>query len=240
MRRDHARQRDDLTLREARQIIGSLGYPSKMPGTAYGISAHLCKTGGILAKVKGSVCHGCYALKANYRYGSVQKAHANRLAGLANPAWSIAMAKVLNAVHRTKGRWKRRGRNGKFARGGRRWHRWHDSGDLQSLEHLAKICVVASLTPKIRHWLPTREFAIVRDYIRQGGTVPANLTIRVSATMVDGQATAHWPTTSGVHTDESHTPANTHICPAPTQQGKCGPCRACWSPTVEHVSYRLH
>ena len=50
-----------MNLREAKELTGGgLGYPSKMPGTSYGISAHACITGGKLASVPGSVCHGCY------------------------------------------------------------------------------------------------------------------------------------------------------------------------------------
>ena len=61
------------------KITGSLGKPSKMPGLSYGISAKLCKIGAKLAKIAGSTCHGCYALKANYSYPSVQKAHAKQI-----------------------------------------------------------------------------------------------------------------------------------------------------------------
>jgi len=60
------------------KITGSLGKPSKMPGLSYGISATLCKIGAALAKVKGSTCFNCYALKANYAYPSVKAAHEKR------------------------------------------------------------------------------------------------------------------------------------------------------------------
>jgi Gene product 88 len=218
-----------MLIKEAIAIAGPLGYPSKMPGTAYGISAKACITGAILAAVEGSVCHGCYALKANYLYPSVQQAHEKRLAGIASPLWTAAMVTLLTAAHKSG-----RGRNGPIARG---WHRWHDSGDLQSVEHLTKICAVAALTPKIRHWLPTRELGIVKAYVKAGGTVPSNLVIRVSATMVDGPGPKAWPTTSGVHNTAK---AQGRACPAPKQEGKCGTCRACWNPKVEHVSYHLH
>lgn len=215
---------------EAKAIAGSLGYPSKMPGTATGISAAHCITGSKLAKIEGSVCHGCYALKGNYLYPSVAKSHATRLAGITHPSWTAAMVTLLLTAH-ARGT----GKHGAFAKG---WHRWMDSGDLQSVDHLTKICAVAALTPKIRHWLPTRELGIVKAYERQGGTVPANLVIRISATMVDGDPTQAWPTTSRVHSDK---PAKTaRPCPAPKQDGKCGLCRACWNPKIKSVSYHLH
>ena len=208
-----------MNVTQAKQLTGGgLGYPSKMPGTSYGISAHACITGSKLAAVPGSVCHGCYALRNNYNYSSVRPAHARRLASIANPAWTAAMAFLIS--HR-----------------GEAFHRWHDSGDLQSVEHLTKICAVAALTPKVRHWLPTREHSIVASYVNAGGTIPRNLVIRISATMIDGPATKAWPTTSGVHTVATK---GLRVCPAPTQGNVCGDCRACWSPKVKHVSYHKH
>ena len=47
--------------------IGSgLSQTSKMPCYSFNLSALHCKTGSKLAKIKGSVCFGCYALKGNY------------------------------------------------------------------------------------------------------------------------------------------------------------------------------
>lgn len=208
-----------MLVKEALAAIGgSLGFPSKMPGTSYGISAHACKTGSKLAQIEGSVCHGCYALKGNYIYRDVKKAHANRLASIDSPQWPSAMAFLL-------------------LRSKTEYHRWHDSGDLQSVHHLAQICIVAKLTKNIRHWLPTRELSFVLAYVADGGVIPANLVIRVSATMVDGPATTKWPTTSGVHHNAA---PKGRVCPAPTQGNSCGDCRACWSPRVKHVSYHKH
>lgn len=208
-----------MTLKAARAIAGSLGYPSKMPGTSYGISAFKCKTGAKLAKVPGSVCYGCYAMKGNYIYQSVATAHIRRLASINRPQWAAALATQIKAS-------------------GSKWHRWHDSGDLQSTAHLAQICQVATLTPEVKHWLPTREFGMVTKYIADGGVVPRNLVIRVSATMVDGPATKAWPITSTVHTVEP--PAGARLCPAPKQNNECGNCRACWNPNVAQVSYHKH
>lgn len=117
--------------------------------------------------------------------------------------------------------------------------RHHDSGDLQSVEHLTKICTVAALTPKVKHWLPTRELGIVLAYTKAGGTIPANLVVRVSDTMVDGSATKAWPITSGVW--KAAKPAKgTHACPSAKYDNTCGPCRACWNSEVKRVSYHKH
>lgn len=207
----------------------TLGYPSKMPGTSYGISAERCITGAKLAQIPGSICASCYALRGNYRYDHVRRAHETRLAAVSSPAWVADMVALLTAAH-AKGR--HRGRP--LAP----YHRWHDSGDLQSREHLAKICAIARATPWLRHWLPTKEGKLLRDFIRDGGTIPDNLVIRLSATMIDGAPPKAWPLTSTVH-NAGRTPVG-HVCPAPTQGNQCGECRACWNADVANVSYHKH
>ena len=218
------------TLKQANAVAGTIGFPSKMPGTSYGISAEHCHTGGKLAKIPGSVCWDCYALKANYQYPSVKVAHAKRESNLDSPHWVAAMVKLILWAQN-----KGTNRHGDKIDLG--FHRWHDSGDLQSVKHLANICEVARLTPNIKHWIPTRELAFVLAYLKAGGTVPRNLVIRVSATMIDGKPTKAWPTTSTVHQDK---PAQGRPCPAPLQGNACGPCRACWNPRIKNVSYHKH
>lgn len=216
-----------MNARQAKAIAGTLGYPSKMPGTSYGIPAQACLTGAKLAKVPGSTCASCYALeRGNYQFANVKASQARRLEGISSPDWVEAMAYLLKAAHL-----------GSPAKALPPFHRWHDSGDLQSRDHLAKICAVARATPWLRHWLPTREAKIVRDFVRDGGTIPNNLVIRLSATMVDGLPPKAWPLTSTVHSEAA--PIG-HLCPAPQQGNKCGSCRACWSSEVTNVSYHQH
>jgi hypothetical protein len=222
-----------MLIKEATAIAGPLGYPSKMPGTSYGISAKACITGAKLNLIEGSTCHGCYALKGNYIYPSVKMAHEKRIAGISNPQWVDAMVTLLNAAHKPRPQ----AFTGKPVKTLSPHHRWHDSGDLQSEEHLAKICQVAEQTPGLSHWLPTREIGILTRFVKNGGKIPANLTVRVSATMVDGSAPKAWPITSTVHADSA---PHGHVCPAPTQDNNCGSCRACWSFDVPNVSYHKH
>jgi hypothetical protein len=222
-----------MNIREATEICGTLGYPSKMPGTSYGIPAQACIIGSKLRDVKGSTCEKCYAFERNnYKFRDVKKSQATRLMSLDDPLWVDAMVTLLIAAHI--------GMNRKTRRAFKKlpwFHRWHDSGDLQSRDHLAKICAVARATPWLQHWLPTREAKIVKDFVRDGGSIPSNLTIRLSATMVDGAAPKAWPLTSTVHDKSS---GNGHRCPAPQQGNKCGSCRACWSKDVTNVSYHIH
>jgi hypothetical protein len=76
---------------EALQITGSLSNPSKMPGKAYGLPAKECKTGSKLAKIPGSTCSSCYALKGCYVFKVVQEAQYTRLAAIRHPLWVQAM-----------------------------------------------------------------------------------------------------------------------------------------------------
>jgi hypothetical protein len=117
------------------------------------------------------------------------------------------------------------------------YFRWHDSGDLQSIAHLEMIAHVAKRTPHTTHWLPTREYGIVRDWLKLCKK-PKNLNIRLSAHMIDGPL-PEWGfklgcTVSGVTSSDDFT------CPAPFQGNNCGDCRACWDPKVKVVTYHKH
>ena len=206
------------TKAQAEAIAGSLGEPSKMPGYAYGISATHCVTGAKLAKVAGSVCYDCYAMKGHYVQTSVKKGHAKREANLASPEWIDAMILMIG-------------------RTGTDYFRWHDSGDLQSLGHLLAIVRVCEALPSVNFWLPTREKAIVRQYQRAIGAFPSNLVVRVSGAMVDGVAPAGFANVSVVVATVG---ATGHECPAPKQDNKCMDCRACWMPSVQCVTYHKH
>lgn len=216
------------TKKYAAEITGSLGNPSKMPGKSYGIPAAECHTGSKLRGVPGSVCSHCYALKGRYAFDNVSKAQYRRFDSLDDPLWVMGMAKQLE---------------------GETWFRWHDAGDLQSVTHLAKICMVAALTPKVNHWLPTREKSMVAQYLRNGGVIPGNLTIRVSAAMIDGPApsvpegcnTSTVVSDKLLSRDKSPASANVgHVCPAREQGNECGSCRACWDRNVPNVAYHIH
>lgn len=205
-----------LTLKAAKEIAGTLGKPSKMPGMSYGISAKSCKTGSALAKIPGTVCHGCYALKANYSYPSVMKAHTKRGDSLNHPQWVQAMVTQIRAS-------------------GTGWFRWHDAGDLQSFQHLLNIVKVAEQCPSISFWLPTKEKKYVSQFIDTFGEFPNNLTVRVSGAMVDGKAPANFTNTSTVVTDPSKA-----TCRAFENNNKCGDCRKCWGKRVFNVAYLQH
>jgi hypothetical protein len=122
--------------KEANQIVGGLSAPGKMPCPSINLPATACKTGQILARVPGTTCHGCYALKGRYNFKYTKIAMARRLAALQDSRWVRAMVTLME---------------------GRKYFRWHDSGDIQSAWHLKRILEVCKQTPSTKHWLPTRE-----------------------------------------------------------------------------------
>ena len=212
------------------RIIGGLSAPGKMPCASYSLSAFKCRTGSALRKVAGSTCSSCYACTGAYRFPGTIAAMQRRLDSLTDPRWVAAFVRVLSAK-----------RN--------RYFRWHDSGDLQSLNHLRNIVTVARETPHIAHWLPTREFGIVREYLRTYGDFPHNLCVRVSAAMVDSSAPGDIVNTSEVCTNPPADPLadafeGRRHCPAYKQGGKCDgeviKCRSCWSRNTRTIIYPLH
>ena len=207
-----------MTIKLAEDAVGSLSKPSKMPGFGYSTPAEDCITGSKLANVVNSICSFCYARKGRYVFRNVKQAMKKRLKALERLDWVEKMVFMIN----------KREKSGFF--------RWHDSGDIQGVWHLEKIAEVARRLPHIKFWLPTREYRVVREWM-QFGTKPDNLTIRLSAYMMDGKPPVVAKTlglpTSGVSNDS-------FSCPAPSQGNECKDCRACWDNDVENINYKKH
>ena len=209
-----------MNIKEAWANVGGLSKPSKMPGYGYGLSAFECSVGAKLRLIKNSTCSMCYALKGRYTFKGVKAAHANRLESITNDNWVNDMVLLINHY-------------GKKVP----YFRWHDSGDIQSLDHLKKIVAVAMATPQVRHWLPTREAGILKAFYKEGGSLPGNLAVRVSATMIDGKPHSNVGLTSTVSKWEK---VYGYSCPANKQGNSCGSCRACWNINIQNVSYAAH
>ena len=73
------------TVGKAREYVGGLSRPSKMPGWGYSIPAIYCKMGAILSKIPGAVCRFCYAKKGRYIFPVVQAAMERRFRALDKP-----------------------------------------------------------------------------------------------------------------------------------------------------------
>ena len=210
-----------MYIKQLEKQIGTLSNPSKMPSYAWGISALHCIVGSLMAKINGTVCKKCYALKGRYVFKPVKLAHKKRLNAIKKPEWVDYMAELLTLKYKRLAK-------------SRLFHRWFDSGDLQSHEHLMKIFEVCRLTPHIKYWLATREYKIISKIKYKD--IPKNLVVRASGIKIDGQPPKFWKWTSTVHTKK---PIG-HECPAHRQDGECGSCRSCWSRSVKQVSYKEH
>ena len=211
-----------MKLIEAKEITGGLSRTSKLECGSFSLSAFDCVTGSKLAKVKDSVCNKCYARRNTYLYPSVKTAQARRIKKLNNPSWAEAMVKLIRI---------------QALENDTDLFRWFDSGDLQE-GMLAKIVEVCKLTPEIKHWLPTHEAGmIIKDKEKLGGKLPANLIIRLSASMIDGKPPKSWEYSSTVH---KKTEPIGFLCKAKDQGGKCLDCTACWNKDIKNISYMQH
>jgi hypothetical protein len=230
-----------MNLKEAKEITGGLSSPSKMPGRAFSLPALVtCPMGSILRKEKHTTCSKCYALKGNYSRPNVQKAMnyrhhrvewACRDRDFANK-WVDAMALQIKAQSP--------------------WHfRWHDSGDVYSKQYLDLIVRVCMATPDTKHFLPTKEAALVRSNRTLLESVP-NLTVRLSSgeigtlgTPVSFHGSGLWAHVEKIDTDNATATlimgkAGALLCQSKTRGHVCGSCRACWSKRVKHVVFQQH
>lgn len=223
-----------MTKKHAAQACGSLTQTSKMPCKSSSLPTEACETGARMAQIEGSICSMCYADKGFYamyantikpaqfaRWDAVIQAMADDQAAA---LWVSAMAAMI---------------------GDDQFFRHHDSGDLQGLAHLELIVSLCHATPNTRHWLPTREYGVVKAFIEKHGrdAVPSNLIIRLSAMYPDQPVAIPASlrdirnvTASNVHTHGAAVQGM--ACRAPDQSGECRECRACWTDAV--VSYALH
>ena len=212
------------SLKHHKKIVGSgLSDTSKMPCYSFNLSALDCITGAKLVGIKDSVCNGCYALKGNYvRYKHTTKLQP-KTQKINNKGWVDSMV------------WLILNQDSKKDKG---FFRWHDSGDIQSIEHLRKIVKVCELTPGVKHWIPTREYKIVQSYIINFGPLPENMTLRLSAHMIDSRPPSieNLPTSSV----NKESKAIGIECPSYKNKGMCGDCRLCWDSSNKNISYKYH
>lgn len=217
---------------DAIDIIGSLSTPSKMPWYGFSTSAFDCQTGSKLRQIEGSICSKCYACKGQYSFPNVRVAHDKRMTGTKHPDFVEAMTLVLTKLYqRGKKTYKYKGKIIKENR-----FRWHDSGDIQSLEHLEKINQIALNTPFLDHWLPSKEYGYVNEFIKKHKTFAPNLTVRMSATMI-GQSFEKPP--MGLPFSTVDAKEGVVQCIAPKQNNKCLDCRMCWDKD-KNVNYKAH
>jgi len=204
------------TLKKAEEITGGVAKTSKLDTCSSNLSAFDCDTGSELAKIPGSVCFDCYARKGNYRFSNVKKALQRRTKLISDDSWVKAWVFILKNKKRITN-------SGLF--------RHHDSGDIQDMAHFKKIVQVAKQTPEIRHWLPTKESSIIKNF---KGEIPENLVIRLSGSMVDGKPPKY------KHTSTVTTDPDKATCRAFETQGKCSGCTKCWDARINNIVYLKH
>lgn len=210
----------------------------KMPWISWDLPASECKTGQKLAKIEGSICHGCYALGGRYIFGTVKNANQNRLEELGKGIqdWKKAFIKALAKKYKHM----RDKSNAYF--------RWFTSGDVQSLEMLVAMNEIAIALPEIKFWLPTKEHGIVREYLAIYGNFADNFTVRPSMYMVDQIPSKGLglPTSTVISTPVNADDRHENICPASLEafngasKVNCNECRKCWDKNVNNVAYIYH
>ena len=217
---------------QAAAIVGGLTQTSKMPCKSSSLPTEACQTGYLMAQQPGSICASCYADRGFYSM------YQNRI----KPAQHARLDAVWQAMESTEAAdlWL----SAMVALiGSDAFFRHHDSGDLQGLRHLELIAQLAELTPGCRHWLPTREYGMVKEYISKHGALPANLIVRLSAMYPDQPvkipaSLRDVPNVTASNVHRAGSAVHGTRCAAPDQQGACNDCRACWSNSV--ISYELH
>lgn len=208
---------------------------NKMPGPSYDLPARACRRGSILASDPKSMCNDrtYYAKRGFFRWSHVRAAAERRLMSIVNPRWVEAFAYILHTKYRSTTHF-----------------RWHASGDLQSIAHFQKIVQVAREVRHMRFWLPTHEPYLLAEALMHPdtGRLPDNLTVRISADRVGERPRwEDWPLnvrrlpTSMVHYTYGDPPKisghKVFECRAHDRDNSCGPCRACWKPALEVVTY---
>ena len=194
-----------------------LSNTSKLGCKSISLNAKSCKTGSKLAKKKGSVCFGCYALKGCYQFPVVQDAMARRMEFFNSPNFIPIMVWLLSSLRKKK-------------------FRWFDSGDVQSVIMALNILEICRLTPDIKHWIPSKEYKIWREALKIQ-KLPDNVCLRMSSPNIDQEPLKGFENTSTVHKDKK---AFGLECIAYKQDGKCLDCKACYDRTVKNISYPKH
>ena len=208
-----------------------LSKTSKMPGKSFSIPSSLCKMGSKLSLIEGSVCSKCYAKKGSYCYPAVKSLRqGNYDHYIENKDTFIDDLKTLIQAE--------------YLNTGVPYFRWFDSGDLQSYAMLSDMVRIAYALPHIQFWLPTKELDLIKQLVSNYDDMelqlPANINIRVSVFMVDGNYLDFSSMNQSIQQTRvisKDTPEldSEYVC-----LGKCVECNyACWDDTV-NVAYIKH
>lgn len=204
-----------------------LSSPGKMPCRSWSLPALSTCPGAIGEDGKPvPACSRCYALQGRYLFGSVRDVREHNRDDWQRTGWVADMVAAI---------------------GSEPFFRWFDSGDVYHPVLALKILQVMRQTPETRHWLPTRarKDPDILPVLEQMASLP-NVVVRHSADAIDGNAddVAAFATFSSIAATPEQLASKVGrgkvVCQSSKRGGKCGPCRACWSPKVAEVTYPLH
>ena len=165
-----------------------------------------------------SACSGCYATDHNYRFKSVKQVRSYNQIDWKRPEFVSEFVAAL--------------KNESF-------FRWFDSGDLYDVKLAKVLYEIMSLTPHVKHWLPTRMYKFKKFMpVLNAMKELSNVMVRFSSDDIDGSYN------SDIHGSciipESDFITNATICKAYDFNGKCNGCRACYDKNVKVIAYPAH
>jgi hypothetical protein len=122
--------------------------------------------------------------------------------------------------------------------------RFFQSGDFFSLEFFKKVMQVCANLPKVDFWIPTTKDQYLNEYLLNGGTIPKNTTIRLSAPKPNIpfhkgiiEFYSKW---KNVTFSETTTDPKLATCKASIENSTCGDCEDCFKPNHAKTVYLLH
>ncbi len=214
-----------MNLLLAKAITGGLSQTSKLSTPSFGIPSKHCKVGSKLKNVEGSTCSSCYTFRHSYNFKNVIDKLDERYELLMSAHQDNTIRQWINSMAYL------------ISVSGIQRFRWHDSGDLQGVWHLDAITQVCEQTPDVKHWLPTREETMIRQFVKHK-QIPKNLVVRLSAMMIDGEPPTAVAKELGIQT--SSVLRKGYNCPSSTQGNKCLDCTKCYDKRCTDISYKKH
>ncbi len=205
-------------------MLVKLSRTSKMPCKSWSLEARTTCPGSVDPKTKAvwPVCQSCYATKGFYHMPNTKKQREFNRDHWVVDGWIDEMVASIGTDE---------------------YFRWFDSGDIYTPRLAKKIYSVVRLTPNTKHWIPTKSWDIpkIRKWLDLLNGL-SNCVVRFSNKEIDDtcfEMTHYWSAVT-THKNFSTPFPNIKGCPAYTQEGKCGDCRACWDKNVDLIVYPLH
>ena len=193
--------------------IKHLSCTSKMPCYSFSLPALLtCPTGAKLRNLPNTPCFHCYGLKGRAAFPDVKSKKAVNYQLIQNlPLFIDTLTKEILATRCPL-------------------FRWQDCGDIISLAHLEAVNQICLNTPDVKHWLPTIETNIVKQFLGKYKQFASNLTVRLSSKRIDQTPAYECKYSSMVSRNEvKFNGKKYHFCDAYKWAGRCWSCTACWS-----------